>query len=268
MDGRFSDPALLSVMRYPYFGFTEPELAQIRIRQKETQTDDKSFYNAVRAFEEESELGQKVQSFLEKIAYYRQLSQCLKLPDFLMQIRQEAEFQIYARTSPDAKSSDSAISVLIGGASLMQDAPLRDFLSAADRMMPGNEAQKPGETNAVYMTTIHKSKGLEFPVVILSGMHKAINQSDASGPVLVGRELGLALDIVDQKARTRRPTFHKKAVARIMKKETVSETIRLLYVGMTRAVDRLVIIGAGKAVKEKWMEDQTPGWQHEGDHVF
>ncbi|MDD5016730.1 MAG: UvrD-helicase domain-containing protein [Eubacteriales bacterium] len=266
VDGRVSDIALLSVMRYPYFGFTEPEFAHIRISRRQTNAEDKSFYDAVHTFEENSGLGQKVKSFLDTIAYYRRLSQCLKLSDFLMRLRQEAAFEEYALTSPGAKSSAGAISAFLGAA--MKAESLGDALDIADKMGAARDMQSPGEVDGVYLTTIHKSKGLEFPVVMLSGMHKAINKSDAAGSVLVGRALGLGLDIIDEQTRTKRPTLHKKAISRNMKRETISETVRLLYVGMTRAIERLVIFGAGTELKEKWLEEAYAGWQHDAVTYF
>ncbi len=85
-----SDIALLSVMRYPHFGFTEPELAKIRICHQNKERTGDSFYDAVCSYNEKSGLKTKIDAFLEEIEHYRKLSECMKLPDFLMRLRQEA----------------------------------------------------------------------------------------------------------------------------------------------------------------------------------
>lgn len=266
---RVSDVALLSVMRYPHFGFTASEMASIRIVQHRSKDDeDKSFYHAVQTFSEDSKLGTKVENFIREIEHYQKLSECLLLPDFLMRLRQEAEFKEYAVTSPAGKSSDQAVRSFINTVSSMRLSDIGDVLDIADKIQAETDQPTPGEINAVYITTIHKSKGLEFPVVFLSGMHKKINKSDAAGTVLVGRALGLALDNIDEQERIKQPTFHKMAVARNMRREKISETVRLLYVGMTRAIKRLVIIGADEKIKDKWCEDEIDGWQHTASTYF
>ena len=265
IDGRMNDVAMLSVMRYPHFGFTEPELAHIRISY-DKEAPDQRFCSAVLVFAEDSALGRKVQAFRDQIAYFKRLSQCLQLNDFLMRLIQETAFREYALTSPGAKSSLSAIYALLNAAAKAES--LADVLDIADKMGASRDTQSPGEVDAVYLTTIHKSKGLEFPVVILSGMHKPINKSDAAGAVLVGRRLGIGLDIIDAQNRTKQPTLHKKAIARSMKREIISETVRLLYVGMTRAVRRLVICGAGHEIKQRWTQDMYEGWQHDATTYF
>lgn len=270
IDGGVSDIALLSVMRYPHFGFTETDLAKIRIRQQTNkQHDDKSFFHAVRIFREDSALYEKVQKFLAEIAHYKKLSKALILPDFLMRLRQEAEFCEYAVTSAEGASSDNAITNFINTVSSMKIPGIKDVVEIADKVQSKNDiTQSPGETNSVYITTIHKSKGLEFPVVILSGMHKRIEKRDAGGSVLIGRGLGLALDIIDETTRIKKSTIHKKAVVRNIKRETISEKVRLLYVGMTRAIERLVITGAGSEIKPRWLEDKFGGWQHDAATYF
>ncbi len=269
IDSPISDIALLSVMRYPHFGFTEPEFARIRTAYRpEAEGADKSFCAALRAFGESSPLGDKVRRFAEEIAGYRRLAACLPLPDLLMRLRQETELREYALTSPGGSGSDAAIAAFIAAVSAARPARLRDAVTMAEHMASGKEAQLQPEADAVCLTTIHKSKGLEFRAVILSGMHKKINKKDAGGGVLVGRALGLALDAVDAGSRVRRHTWHRQAVARAMKREKISETVRLLYVGMTRAIERLAIVGAGDRLKAEWTQPACEGWQHKAGTYF
>ncbi len=251
------DIAMLSVMRYPHFGFTEPELAQIRLGLRDT-----GFCDAVRTFTRDSALGIKVQAFRETFGQYRRLAACMKLPDFLMRLRLDMRLREYALTSPGGAASEVAISAFISDVAAMGVHSLTDVLTVAERLGRAKETQQnPVESDGVYLTTIHKSKGLEFRAVILSGLHKKIDQRDTHGSVLVGRSLGLALDILDESAHIRKPTLHRLAVARGLRREKISETVRLLYVGMTRAIERLVILGAGCEIKDKWLEQKAAGWQ-------
>ncbi len=187
----------------------------------------------------------------------------MRVPDFLHKLRQEVNLRAYALTSPGAAACDAAISAFINAVSAQKPAGMAEVHDIAERLTTGRETQQnPKDAGGVYLTTIHKSKGLEFRAVILAGMHKKIDQRDVSGSVLVGRSLGLALDVLDESTHIKSPTLHKLAVARSLKREKISETVRLLYVGMTRAIEQLVLLGAGVELKEKWCETKPKGWQH------
>lgn len=255
------DIAILSVMRYPYFSFTEPELAAIRIANNPRET--KSFFSAVNAFEQKTTLGKKVKNFLSKIEKYKSLSECMRLPDFLCWLREQIRLKDYALTSPEGAEGDAAVSAFIDSVASQKSVCIADAITVASRFSAAYDVQQsPKNADGVYLTTIHKSKGLEFRAVVLTGMHKVIDQRDTKGAVLVGRGLGLALDILDAKSNIRTPTFHRYAVARGIVQEKISETIRLLYVGMTRARQRLIVLGAGAQIKDAWREDKPIGWQH------
>lgn len=118
------------------------------------------------------------------------------------------------------------------------------------------------DKDATRITTIHKSKGLEFPVVILAGIGKNFNQQDIRKPVLVHQEMGIVSDCIDTTKRTKKMTLPKKAVARKIQIETMEEELRILYVAMTRAKERLVMVGAdkniiGKINKYAMLSNQT-----------
>ena len=264
IDSPTDDVPLLSVLRYPYFGLTEADFAHIRL----ADTDGTSFAQAARVYHKDDETGRRLKRFWEQIDRFGRMAACMKLPDFLMRLRQEACFREYALTSPGGYGTDEMIGAFIGAAAAAGPRCLADVLDTADRVRTGRDAQPdPKTSDGVYLTTIHRSKGLEFPVVILCGLHKVIDQRDAKGAVLVGRGLGIGLCDIDEAAHIKKPTFHSTAVARGMKREKISETVRLLYVGMTRAVSRLVLLGAGGGLKDKWLEDKPDGWQH-GAHTY
>ena len=268
IDSPTSDVPMLSVMRYPHFGFTEPELAAIRVAYKPSAEDaDKSFCAALAAFGDASVLGEKVKQFRSEIDDYRRLADSLPLPDLLMRLRQEAEFREYALTSPGGQGADADIAVFISAVVAAKPARLRDVIALSEHIVEKRDTQTPAD-DAVCLTTIHKSKGLEFRAVILSGMHKQINKRDAAGGVLVGRALGIGIEVVDAQQRVRNDTWHRQAVARAIKRERISETVRILYVGMTRAIERLYIVGAGSEIKGEWLAPRYEDWQHKAKTHF
>jgi ATP-dependent helicase/nuclease subunit A len=259
-----TDVPLLSVLRFPHFGLDERDFARIRIASE----NGEAFAQTAVAYDRDDETAHRLSRFWEEIGRFRRMAACMKLPDFLMRLRQDALFREYALTSPGG-TADEAIAAFISAVAAANPRCLADVLDMADRMQGQREAQPdPKTADGVYLTTIHRSKGLEFPVVILCGMHKAIDQRDAKGVVLVGRDLGIGLCDIDETAHIKKPTLHSAAVARGMKREKISETVRLLYVGMTRAVKRLVLLGAGSGLADKWLEGKPGGWQIEAHTYF
>ncbi len=258
-----TDVPLLSVLRYPHYGLDERDFARIRIAAGE----NVPFVQAALAYDRDDETGRRLRRFWEQIARLRRMAACMKLPDFLMRVRQEAQFREYALTSPGG-TADEAIAAFIQSVAAANPRSLADVLDMAERMQPEREQPDPKTADGVYLTSIHSSKGLEFPAVILCGLHKPINQKDASGQVLVGRELGIALKIKDVSNHIIRPTLHSLAVTRSIRHEKISEMIRLLYVGMTRAKKRLILLGAGSKLTKKWLEDKAEGWQMDAHTYF
>ena len=111
----------------------------------------------------------------------------------------------------------------------------------------GNEGRE-----GVRIMSIHKSKGLEFPIVILAGLGKRFNKQDAYSQILLDPDLGAAADCLDLKLRVRIPTLKKQVLKRRMELETLGEELRILYVAMTRAKEKLVMTGTDKALETKW----------------
>ena len=122
---------------------------------------------------------------------------------------------------------------------------LLEHLDAAqERGLCGNGAQQ--DKGAVTIMSIHKSKGLEFPVVFLCGLSRSFNQESAHSQVLCDKDLGLGLNCVDISRRVRYPTIAKRAISTKTVQESISEELRVLYVAMTRARDRLIMTYAVK----------------------
>lgn len=111
------------------------------------------------------------------------------------------------------------------------------------------------QENTVRIMSIHKSKGLEFPIVFLAGLGKRINKQDAYGQILLDADLGVAADYLDLELRVKAPTLKKQALKRRMEVETLGEELRVLYVAMTRAKEKLIMTATDKSLEkklEKW----------------
>jgi ATP-dependent helicase/nuclease subunit A len=102
--------------------------------------------------------------------------------------------------------------------------------------------------NVVRILSVHKSKGLEYPVVFAAGLHKTFNRSDLNAPVLLDPELGMASEYVNLKTRLKAPTLLKEAIARKQLRESLGEEQRVLYVALTRAREKLILILNGTSI--------------------
>ena len=104
------------------------------------------------------------------------------------------------------------------------------------------------EDNTVRIMSIHKSKGLEFPVVFLAGMGKKFNRQDVYGKVLIDPELGIAADYLDAEHRVKTSTIKKNVLRRKMELDSLGEELRVLYVAMTRAKEKLIMTGTDRSL--------------------
>ena len=234
------DIPLIAVLASPLFGFTADDLARIRARQKHG-----DFYDALLLDD-----APKTLAFLEILERLRSCARQMPLARLLE--------EVFCVTR-----MDSIYAVMDGG--VERTANLRefyrlalDFESAARRDLSqflehlelleekGLTVQDPPTGGAVQILSIHKSKGLEYPVVFLSGLSRKFNREDLRAQVLCDGELGLGLSAVDRENRVRYPTIAKRAIVARTSGESMSEELRVLYVGMTRARDRLIMTYAKK----------------------
>ena len=118
----------------------------------------------------------------------------------------------------------------------------------------------------VRIMSIHKSKGLEFPVVFLAGMGKKFNQRDAYGTLLLDAGHGGGGRLVDLKLRTKTPTLKKQVLKRRLELETMGEELRILYVAMTRAKEELIMTGTDRSLSSSWSAGEPEGRREDSFH--
>lgn len=237
------DIPLLSLLASPVFGFTADDLAKIRGEQKIG-----TFYDALCLSELE-----KVQSFLEILHTLRKKAKMESISSLLESCFRLTKLDSVYGAMPDgAQRQDNILQFYHLAAdyekqSLKDLQQFLDFLEAAKQRgvaVSGNSA--PG---AVSIMSIHKSKGLEFPVVFLCNLSRRFNMESLRAQILCDKELGLGLSVADQKNRIRYPSGAKRAIAVKMAAESISEEMRVLYVAMTRARDRLVMTYASASLE-------------------
>ena len=199
-------------------------------------------------------LSGKCALFLTKLTEYRDKSSVEPLYDLCWEMIYDSGYYDYVGTMPAGAQRQANLNVLLeraAGYGKSSYSGLFNFLRYIERLKKFDEDFAEGAAsldneNLVRIMSIHKSKGLEFPIVILAGAHKSINFMDATAPVLVDQNLGIAVDYVDLERRTKTPTIIKGAMARRIVRESIAEEERLLYVAMTRAREKLIITGVVK----------------------
>lgn len=267
VDNPVQEISLAAAMMSYFGGFTAADLGLVRKLGREHA--DKNVHNnlyehlkVVAALGEagkmqESDVKQlpgKCALFLAKLTEYRDKSSVESLYDLCWEMIYDSGYYDYVGTMPAGAQRQANLNVLLeraAGYGKSSYSGLFNFLRYIERLKKFDEDFAEGAAsldneNLVRIMSIHKSKGLEFPIVILAGAHKSINFMDATAPVLVDQNLGIAVDYVDLERRTKTPTIIKGAMARRIVRESIAEEERLLYVAMTRAREKLIITGVVK----------------------
>ena len=228
----------------------DPETEQIRIGQVEIpKATAKSIWKKLEYFA----------AFTEEL---RQDSRYLPVHELLYQIYRKTGYYDYVSSMPAGETRKANLDMLAEKAAAYASTSYRGlfhFVRYIEKLKKYDtdfgEASLGDESNSVRIMSIHKSKGLEFPVVFLAGMGKKFNKQDAYGQLLLDADLGAAADEMDLNLRTKAPTLKKMAIRRRMELESMGEELRVLYVAMTRAKEVLVMTGTDRSLEnklEKW----------------
>jgi len=256
LDNPIDDIALVSVLRSEIGAFTDNEILEIRLTRKDTK-----FYESLKAAREElkGELKQKVNNFLENIDSWRKQSDYLSLAELIWNIYTETGFYNYVGLMPNGLLRQANLKMLFERAKEYEKTSFKgifNFIRFVERLRNGNSdmaaAKVIGENeNVVRIMSIHKSKGLEFPVVFLSSTSKKINMQDLNSNLLLHQKIGIGPQYINYEKMIEYSTAAKDAIKIIIKEETIAEEMRVLYVALTRAKEKLIITGtAGDYQKE------------------
>ncbi len=240
IDNPRQDIPLISTLRSCLFGFSPDELARIRICDRQG-----DFYSALSAAAAGG--NKKCAAFLSTLNALRRFAPDAELEALIREIYIRVDFMAIASAAPGGADRRKNLMLLFELARKFEQSGYRGlhrFIGWLDSMEARGEEPRAGaeaRVSAVRIMSIHKSKGLEFPVVFVCDTARQFNKSDARGSVLIHPQLGLGPKLTDTERGIEYPTLAWRAVAARMLRETLSEEMRLLYVAMTRAKERLYI---------------------------
>ena len=269
IDNPYQDIPLASVLRAPFVGLTENEMALIRLTEKQS-----TFYEAVKIFVEKEHSGleigtqAKLEKFLKQLDNWRDLARRGSLSDLIWQIYLDTNYYEMVGAMSNGKQRQANLRALHDRALSFEKSSFRGlfrFLRFIDRMKSRGEdlgiAKSIGEKDdVVRLVTIHSSKGLEYPVVFVAGLGSNFNLMDFNQPYLFDQEYGLAVKAIDPDNRIMYTSLPFLAMKEKKKLEMKAEEMRILYVAMTRAKEKLVLVGSVKdweKTKQTWCEVQS-----------
>lgn len=261
IDNPRQDIPMAAVLRSPLFSFTDEELGQIVLVKGSLYEKpyDKSKENAVNlSLQAEKALSlaleEKWQNFQIKLERYRRLSRSLRLHSLLSLIYEETDYYNYVRALPLGEKRQANLDQLLEDAKQFEKGSysgLFHFIRYIEKVK--KQEQDQGEATVfsekddlLRIMSIHHSKGLQFKVVFLSQLHKSFNKMDSKAKMLMDAELGLAADYLDLETRIKYPSLHKIAIKEKGERESLGEELRVLYVAMTRAEEKLILTGVCK----------------------
>ena len=286
LDNPRQDIPMAAVLRSPMAGLTDEELAVLRLEDgsvpfheavlelaeglyeeggqieiSNSEEDQKQGRNADEKTENHIEITAhwKLLKFYKKYKQLRQLVPDTPIHELIEIILRETGYGHYVAAMPAGNRRTANLNMLLEKAAAYEKTSYKGlfhFVRYIDELQKYDvdfgEADMVGENeDVVRIMSIHKSKGLEFPIVIVSGMGKNFNKQDTRSKMVLHPELGIGLDYMDGKKRIKSPTIAKKAIAKQIDLENLGEELRVLYVALTRAKEKLILTGTLKDAPEK-----------------
>ncbi len=254
IDNPMNDIALVTVLRSMIGGFTDNELVEIRVENK-----NMSFYESMLKYKEidgaNEKIQNKVKDFLDKIENFKRYKEYMPLNEFIWKIYLDTGYYNYVSLMPNGRLRAGNLRLLFEKAKQYEKTSFKglyNFVTFIDKIKLSNKemsgAKLIGENeDVVRIMSIHKSKGLEFPVVFLSGTGKKFNVRDLNNNlVLLHQDIGIGPKYINYKEGIRYNTLAREAIKYKSKIEMISEEMRILYVALTRAKEKLIITGIDK----------------------
>lgn len=270
IDNPMQDIPLAAVLKSPIGGLSDMELAKMTAYFKAAadKGQDRGMFAAMKYYLEASEkeaqdeeLFKKLSVFEKQLTQLRAESAYLFIHELLYRIFERTGYYHYAAAMPAGETRKANLDMLVEKAAAYEQTSYKGlfhFIRYIENLKKYHtdfgEASTVGEEeNTVRIMSIHKSKGLEFPIVFLAGTGKKINKQDVYGKILIDPELGIATDYLDLEHRVSTTTLKKNVLRRKMELDNLGEELRVLYVALTRAKEQLVITGTSRSL-EKNME--------------
>lgn len=274
LNNPLQDIPFFGVMKLPFFDFSEEEIARIRCfaleYQKTQEQEEKQnlfLYEQVKLYAEQkpgqgdadSALIAKAEYLLSEIAKYRTRVAYTPIKELIQQLIRETGYAAYIGSMPGGEQRYANIELLLERAGAFEKTSfyglfhfIRYLETMQEKEVDFGEANILDENaDVVRVMTIHKSKGLEFPICFVCGLAKQFNLMDTRQAILMDVELGIGVDCIDPDMRTKRKTLRKNIVAQRMKEDTRGEDLRVLYVALTRAKEKLILTAFEEDMEKK-----------------
>ena len=268
LDNRRQDIPLTAVLTSPFCGLDAEELAKIKCFYP-----DLPFYEAVVRYREDDEerknekdevIRTKISACLEQMDAFRRIVPFTPMHELLWKILEDTGYGDYVAAMPGGQQRKANLEMLIEKARAYESTSYKGlfhFVRYIEQLQKydvdyGEASIEDEHADTVRVMTIHKSKGLEFPIVIVAGMGKRFNMQDARSAVALHAGMGVGLDAVDLGLRTKSPSIVKKVIQKEEVLEGLGEELRVLYVALTRAKEKLIITGTLPRPEEKLEESR------------
>ncbi len=264
IDNPLQDIPLVTVLRSVIGGFSDNELIEIKLNGGKKATFYEKVQEALINEQTSESIKEKISKFLMEIDNWRKENEYLPLNELIWKIYMDTGFYNYVSLMPNGAIRQANLKLLFEKAKDYEKASFQGlfhFIRFIDELRVSNSdmdsAKIIGENeNVVRIMSIHKSKGLEFPVAILTSTSKKFNLRDVASPILINQDLGFGIQFIDCERKIQYPTLTKLALAQKITIETLSEEMRILYVALTRAKEKLIITGLEKDLQKSFSKKE------------
>ena len=279
LDNARQDLPLAAVLTSVFGGLDTRELAEIRIAYPNV-----PFYNAAAmcakgdAAEDVcmEELRGKLRRFYDQVRYFREKVPYTPIHELLEEIIDKTGYGLYIAAMPGGAQRMANVEMLTERAAAFEGTSYKGLFNFVRYIAQlkkydvdyGEAGIMDEQADTVRIMSIHKSKGLEFPIVFVAGMGKKFNTQDTKGSVLLHPDWGAGVDLIDLKRRTKTPTFLKKMIREETALENLAEEMRILYVALTRAKEKLIMAGAAKITEDGAVSDISSVFMAEGAKCY
>lgn len=258
IDNPKQDIPLAAVLHSPIADLDSNSMGKIRVYDKTV-----DLYSAAIQYaygeDGEEEIKEKLIHFLSRLDKYREIVSYTPIHQLIEYIMEDTGYYNYVSAMPAGERRGANLEMLVGKAISFEATSymgLFNFIRYIEKLHKyevdfGEVNMSGGNENSVRIMSIHKSKGLEFPIVFAAGMSKVFNNQDSRSRLVIHPDLGLGPDFVDYKLRIKSPTLIKKVMQKKLVLENLSEELRVLYVALTRAKEKLIMTGTVKTLTDK-----------------
>lgn len=260
IDNPLQEIPLVAVMRSMIGGFTDNDLVEIRLSDKYD-----NFYNTILKSKQSvsNPLRAKIDQFLNNLEIWRKEQEYLSLDELIWKIYNDTGYYNYVGLMTNGELRQANLKMLFERAKQCESISFKglfNFINYIEKIKTSSKdmdsAKIIGENDDVIrIMSIHKSKGLEFPVVFLSGTGKQFNMQDLNNKILLHPEIGIGVKYIDYDMQIEYDTLSKQAMRNQIMLETLSEEMRVLYVALTRAKEKLIITGYSTTDKQNGLHD-------------